>query len=377
MTIVTSHLNLCLICFSQIFTDIDAISHLQLAAKQGSRLTAQLCSEALTLSNAPLPPYQCWDVLSWTADHARAWVEDTCVRDLAPLFQEHLVTGNILLGMKVEDLLEVGFKSRLRCKWFLEQVRKLRCRADVSVLDRDDVCRWLTTVSKDLEVYKVDFAHRGITKDLLPHLTDEILVEIGVCSAVDRLKILLAIERIQEESGRDTPDSEGPVPTFESPSQNKKYDVFVSYRRSTGSQLASLLKVHLQLKGLSVFLDVAELGSGKFDKALLTTISNSRNVLLVLTPQSLDRCVGDTMVQDWVHREILCALDSKVHVVPVMDPLFKWPVETTLPEGLQRLTKLNGVPWSHEYQDASVEKLIRFLRLPSTTLLRRIKSSAS
>lgn len=254
------------------------------------------------------------------------------MRDLASVFPEHLVTGNILLGMKVEDLLEVGFKSRLRCKWFLEQVRKLRCRADVSAQDRDGICKWLTAVSKDLEVYKVDFVQRGITKDLLPHLTEEILVEIGVCSAVDRLKVLLAIEKIPEHSGRDTPDSEGSVPIFEPSSQKQKYDVFVSYRRATGSQLASLLKVHLQLKGLSVFLDVAGLGSGKFDKALLTTISNSHNMLLVLTPQSLERCFRDTMVQDWVHREILCALESKVHIVPVMDPLFKWPEETALPE---------------------------------------------
>lgn len=359
----------------QIFTDIDAISHLQIAAKQGSRLTAKLCSEALTLSNSPLPPYQCWDVLNWSLDHVKAWVEDTRMRDLASVFPEHLVTGNILLGMKVEDLLEVGFKSRLRCKWFLEQVRKLRCRADVSAQDRDGICKWLTAVSKDLEVYKVDFVQRGITKDLLPHLTEEILVEIGVCSAVDRLKVLLAIEKIPEHSGRDTPDSEGSVPIFEPSSQKQKYDVFVSYRRATGSQLASLLKVHLQLKGLSVFLDVAGLGSGKFDKALLTTISNSHNMLLVLTPQSLERCFRDTMVQDWVHREILCALDSKVHIVPVMDPLFKWPEETALPEDIRRLTKFNAITWSHEYQDASVEKLVRFLHLPSSTLFRKTKLS--
>ena len=130
----------------QIFTDIDAISHLQTAAKQGSRLTARLCSEALTLSDAPLPPYQCWEVLNWTTDNVSAWVQDT-IPGIASAFSEHRVTGSILLNMTAEDLLEVGLKSRLKCKWFLDQIRKLRCRADVSVQDRDGVGKWLTAVS--------------------------------------------------------------------------------------------------------------------------------------------------------------------------------------------------------------------------------------
>lgn len=357
----------------QIFTDIDAIRHLQTAAKQGSRLTARLCSEALTLSDAPLPPYQCWEVLNWTTDNVSAWVQDTGIPDIASAFSEHRVTGSILLNMTAEDLLEVGLKSRLKCKWFLDQIRKLRCCADVSVQDRDSIGKWLMAVSKDLAVYRVDFIQHGVTKTLLPHLTEELLKEIGVCSAIDRLKILLAIPEI---SGRDTPDIDGRLAIFHSPQHRIKYDVFVCYRRETGSQLASLLKVHLQLRGLSVFLDVAELGSGKFDEALLTTINNSHNMLLVLTQEALDRCVGDTQGKDWVHREILCALDSEVHVVPVIDPQFEWPKEDTLPEDIRQLIKFNGVTWSHEYQDASVEKLITFLRLPHT-ILHRAKSIRS
>ena len=36
----------------------------------------------------------------------------------------------------------------------------------------------------------------------------------------------------------------------------KTLDVFISYRRSNGSQLASLLKVFLELRNFSVFLDI-------------------------------------------------------------------------------------------------------------------------
>ena len=361
----------------QIFKDIDAVSRLQQAAKQGSHLTSRLCCQALATIDAPLPPYHCWDVLCWSTEHVRAWVDDIGLSGLAPAFPEHLVTGSILLDLTTEDLEVVGFQSRLRCKWFLEQVRKLRCLADVSARDRDNICKLLMEISKDLAVYRVDFVRRGVTQSLLPLLTDEILMEIGVHSSLDRLKIMTAVGEFPDSVGRDSPDR-APRPFVPlSAAHKKKYDVFISYRRSTGSQLASLLKVHLHVKGLSVFLDVAELGSGKFDDALLTTISNCFNIILVLSPNSLDRCLGDIRVQDWVHKELLCALDNGINVIPVMDEGFQWPKERDLPEGIRPVCKINGVNWTHEYQDACVDKLISFLRLPPTSRKRSMSHNIS
>lgn len=82
----------------------------------------------------------------------------------------------------------------------------------------------------------------------------------------------------------------------------KNLDVFVSYRRSNGSQLASLLKVHLQLRGFTVFIDVERLEAGKFDNNLLDSIRQAKHFLLVLTPSALDRCKHDNEQKDWVHR---------------------------------------------------------------------------
>jgi len=64
----------------------------------------------------------------------------------------------------------------------------------------------------------------------------------------------------------------------------------------------SLLKVHLQLRGLTVFLDIEKLRAGKFDDNLLSSVRNARHFILVLTPNALDRCVGDNDRKDWVHR---------------------------------------------------------------------------
>lgn len=82
----------------------------------------------------------------------------------------------------------------------------------------------------------------------------------------------------------------------------KTLDVFVSYRRSNGSQLASLLKVHLQLRGFTVFIDVERLEAGKFDNNLLQSIRQAKHFILVLTPSALDRCKEDYECKDWVHR---------------------------------------------------------------------------
>lgn len=302
-------------------------------------------------------------------------MSDIGLKGYAEQFSSHFVNGHLLIDLTMEDLQHphgIGMASPLICKWFLKQVKELRSKADFSAEDPDHICQWLITVGPELATYKADFIRNRITKELLPQLTEELLYEIGVISRVDRLKLCLAVDEVASVSntGRDTPDADILLHTHSSYAR-KKYDVFLSYRRDKGSQLASLLKVHLQLRGLRVFLDVTGLGSGKFDDALLTTISNSLNMVMVLTPGALDRCKGDDMVQDWVHRELAHAIEISTHIVPVLDN-FNMPPAHSLPTDIQSLCSMNGVKWSHEYQDACVEKLVNFLQLPITSRRRSL-----
>ncbi|VDN41935.1 unnamed protein product, partial [Dibothriocephalus latus] len=78
-------------------------------------------------------------------------------------------------------------------------------------------------------------------------------------------------------------------------------DAFISYRRSNGSHLASLLKVHLESRGYRIFLDINSLPAGRFDYCLLNSVSRAINFILVLTPNALDRCLNDEDCNDWVH----------------------------------------------------------------------------
>jgi hypothetical protein len=73
-------------------------------------------------------------------------------------------------------------------------------------------------------------------------------------------------------------------------SQESRLDVFISYRRDSGSETAQLIKHKLDAKGKRVFLDVANLGTGHFDSAPLDRIAEADNFILILSQGYLDRC---------------------------------------------------------------------------------------
>ena len=55
--------------------------------------------------------------------------------------------------------------------------------------------------------------------------------------------------------------------SFEFTIKHDNYDAFISYRRESGSNLASLIKVHFETSyNKAIFLDVKELQVGKFDE---------------------------------------------------------------------------------------------------------------
>lgn len=73
-------------------------------------------------------------------------------------------------------------------------------------------------------------------------------------------------------------------------------------RGSDVGPLPSLLKVHLQLHGFSVFIDVEKLEAGKFEDKLIQSVMGARNFVLVLSAGALDKCMQDYDCKDWVHK---------------------------------------------------------------------------
>lgn len=119
-----------------------------------------------------------------------------------------------------------------------------------------------------------------------------------------------------------------------------RYDVFISYRRKGGLELARCICYYLRSKGVRCFFDLKEINGGKFDDAIYDALDCSKYFLLLLTKGSLDRCVEN---DDWVRREIEYAMDKKDkchQIVPVVvdDDGFKFP--DVLPDGFLGLSTI-------------------------------------
>ena len=97
-------------------------------------------------------------------------------------------------------------------------------------------------------------------------------------------------------------------------SQVKKYDIFISYRREGGKNIARLLKTELGLRGYHAFLDFDELKDGRFDKRIMDAIDAAPVFMFILSEHALDRCVDEN---DWVRREIEYAMETERHIVPI------------------------------------------------------------
>lgn len=139
-----------------------------------------------------------------------------------------------------------------------------------------------------------------------------------------------------------------------------EYDAFISYRRDNGFFMAQVIHDRLMERGISCFLDLEELKSGRFDQKILQSIQNAAVFILILPKSALDRCVNE---EDWLRQEILGAIRYHKPIIPVMYDGFEWPQKwpKNLPEEMSCISRMTGVSGSREYLPAMIEKLISYM----------------
>lgn len=141
----------------------------------------------------------------------------------------------------------------------------------------------------------------------------------------------------------------------------KKYDVFISYRRDGGQDTARIIRDELRARGFRVFFDVESLRSGKFNEQLFDRIRECNDFILVCSTCALERCVEK---DDWVRQELACALKEGKNVIPVLLRGFEFPPVEALPEDIRDVCYCNGLSASFEHFDAFIDKLVTFLKVP-------------
>ncbi|VUZ39189.1 unnamed protein product [Hymenolepis diminuta] len=200
-----------------------------------------------------------------------------------------------------------------------------------------------------LTQYTYNLLSHGITRQRLADLVEEDLEHTcHISDGIHRKQLLKAVQNATSGGNTARDDIENRI------------DFFISYRRSNGTHLASLVKTLLQLRKYKVFLDIERLKGGRFDHKLMDSIRRSDNFILVLTKGALDRCTTDGS-PDWVRREIKCALESNCHIIPLSDR-FDWGNTDNIPEDIRTITKFNSVQWTPEFEEGCIDRIIDFMK---------------
>ncbi|MEE1203921.1 MAG: toll/interleukin-1 receptor domain-containing protein [Bacteroidales bacterium] len=110
--------------------------------------------------------------------------------------------------------------------------------------------------------------------------------------------------------------------------RGKNFDVFISYRRSDGTDKAKQLDLAFSIDDCRTFFDFKSLGTGAFDKRLENAVLDAPIFIMVWTPDYFKRCVkggetadGKTVLEpdedDWVRKEIELALENGKKIIPI------------------------------------------------------------
>ena len=110
--------------------------------------------------------------------------------------------------------------------------------------------------------------------------------------------------------------------------RGKNFDVFISYRRSDGTDKAKQLDLAFSIDDCRTFFDFKSLGTGAFDKRLENAVLDAPIFIMVWTPDYFKRCVkggetadGKTVLEpdedDWVRKEIELALKHNKKIIPI------------------------------------------------------------
>lgn len=149
-------------------------------------------------------------------------------------------------------------------------------------------------------------------------------------------------------------------------------DIFISYRRVDGRDIARTVQLALKAKGYeNIFFDYDSLRDGLFNEQIIDAINMCKDFILILSPESMKRCCNEG---DWVARELDTAIKAGCKFIPlnINGSFQEFPAD--FPRSLSVVKYIEQTKlMTDEYFDASIEMLIS--RLDSKPVRHAVKSA--
>lgn len=129
--------------------------------------------------------------------------------------------------------------------------------------------------------------------------------------------------------------------------------IFISYRREGGREIARNVSDRLTNDGYATFFDYDSLRDGEFNKEIFHTIEGVNDFVFILTEGSLDNCTDEN---DWVRMEIEHAVKHKKHII-LYGPVGKNFSFPNLPESIASITNIQITPLDYNYYNEGYKRL--------------------
>lgn len=289
----------------------------------------------------------------WTVEDVVSWVRKTGFSDYAAAFNEVGVDGDLLLQLSDSEIRDdIGITNGILRKRFMRELKNLKKNADYSSCDGGQAANFLAKIGSDYKIYAYNFTTNDLKIEFMRKLNEadlnDMLNDAGIDSVIHKHKIIEAVLNFSDDESTD-----GSL--YSDPS----IDVYLSYPKNSGAELSSLIKMQLQLRGLKVYADSHD--SADLNETIISNINEAKHFVLVMPPEALNSCIEDVNCQDRLHKEIVAAVKANINIIPVTSD-FQWPEQESLPEDMRCLPSFNSIRWVHDYQDACIDKLERFVR---------------
>ena len=134
-------------------------------------------------------------------------------------------------------------------------------------------------------------------------------------------------------------------------------DIFISYRRDGGIDIARNFWNELRERNYFSFFDIDSIRDGEFPNLIYQNILRSSNFLIILTQDSLEKCVSES---DWVRRELAAALRQDKNIIPVICRGFKYPKE--LPDDIDKIRYIQAISYNGMNFDETIDRIIERLK---------------